>query len=138
MADQLNSFMQKFCSLWQAGNDARLNIECHAGQAQIHLQLNIHHQPHPQPPPQPQHQHRRHSGPSCLGRRTRRAQARAKAAKAATPTAEMAGKDDTLSPTHAIKIRLHIKLQLHKLGLSQLNKRMTASLTHMIMKISQL
>jgi hypothetical protein len=41
MAGQLNSFVKKFNSLWQAGNNARLNIECHAGNAQIHLQLNF-------------------------------------------------------------------------------------------------
>ena len=34
-------------SLWQAGNDARLNLECLAGKAQIHLQLNLHLQPQP-------------------------------------------------------------------------------------------
>ena len=41
MADQLNSFVKKFYSLWQAGNDACLNFKCHAGQAQIYLQLNV-------------------------------------------------------------------------------------------------
>jgi hypothetical protein len=46
MAGQLSSFVQKFYSLWQAGNDARLNIECHAGEAQIHLQLSLHQPPH--------------------------------------------------------------------------------------------
>ena len=71
MAGQLNSFVQKFYSLWQAGNDARLNLECHAGKAQIHLQLNLHLQPQPQhqprhhPPPPPQ-QPRRHLGPSHI------------------------------------------------------------------------
>jgi hypothetical protein len=37
MAGQLNSFVQKFYSLWNTGNDARLNLECHAGKAQFHL-----------------------------------------------------------------------------------------------------
>jgi hypothetical protein len=56
MAGQLNRFFQKFYSLLQAGNDARLNVECHAGNAQIHLRLNLHHQPHLQPQHQPRHQ----------------------------------------------------------------------------------
>ena len=54
MAGQLNSFVQKFYNLWNTGNDACLNLECHAGKAQIHLQLNLHLQPHLQP--QPRHQ----------------------------------------------------------------------------------
>ena len=41
MAGQLNSFVQKFYNLWNTGNDACLNLECHAGKAQIHLQLNL-------------------------------------------------------------------------------------------------
>jgi hypothetical protein len=54
MAGQLNSFVKKDYSLWQAGNDARLNLECHAGKAQIHLQLNLQLQPHLQPQPRRQ------------------------------------------------------------------------------------
>ena len=46
MAGQLCSFVQKFYSLWQARNNARLHIECHTGNAKIHLQLNLHHPPH--------------------------------------------------------------------------------------------
>ena len=42
MAGQLNSFLQKFYSIWQAGNGGRLNVECHAGKTQIHLQFNLH------------------------------------------------------------------------------------------------
>jgi hypothetical protein len=86
MAGQLNSFVQKFYSLWQAGNDARLNLECHAGKAQIHLQLNNHLQPHLQPqpchqPPSPPQQPRCHLEPSQLCRRVRCELARAAAAE---------------------------------------------------------
>ena len=94
MAEQLSSFLRKFCSLWQAGNDARLNLECHAGQAQIHLHLNL----HTPPPPQPHHQRPRCPGPSRLRRSTRRAEARASAAKADAPTAEMAVQTDDVDP----------------------------------------
>ena len=79
MADQLTNFLAKFRNEWQAGTDARLVIECHAGQAWIHL-----HQPlgyHPSPP----HKHHpRRPGPSRLRRRARRAEARE--AASATPT----------------------------------------------------
>jgi hypothetical protein len=53
MTGQLNSFVQKFDTLWNNGNDACLNLECHAGKAQIHLQLNLQLQPQQcqQPPP---------------------------------------------------------------------------------------
>ena len=97
MAGQLNSFVQKFYSLWNTGNDACLNLECHAGKAQIHLQLNLQLQPQQrqQPPPPPQ-QPRRHLGPSQLRRRARRELARAAAAEATDHVAENA--DDEAAP----------------------------------------
>jgi hypothetical protein len=89
----------QFYSLWQAGNDARLNLECHAGKAQIHLQLHLHLQPQPHhhPPPPPQ-QPRLHLGPSQLRRRARRELARATAAEAANPAAENADDDAAPAP----------------------------------------
>ena len=90
MAEQLDSFVNKFRSLWQAGNNARLSIECHAGQARVHLQLDL----PPPPPPPPQQQRPRRSGPSRFRRRARRAEARATVAKAVTPTAEIAVQTD--------------------------------------------
>ena len=91
MAGQLNSFAQKFYTLWNNGNDACLNLECHAGKAQIHLQLNLQLQPQQrqQPPPPPQ-QPRRHLGPSQLRCRARCELARAAAAEASDPAAEIA------------------------------------------------
>jgi hypothetical protein len=93
MAGQLNSFVQKFYSLWITGNDARLNLECHAGKAQIHLQLNLQLQPNLQPqprqqPPPPPQQPCHHLGPSQLRRHARRELARAAAAEATDPAAE--------------------------------------------------
>jgi hypothetical protein len=98
MAGQLNSFVHKFYTLWNTGNDACLNLECHAGIAKIHLQLNLQLQPHLQPqqrqqPPPPPQQPRRHLGPSQLRRRARRELARAAAAEAAGPAAENADAD---------------------------------------------
>jgi hypothetical protein len=104
MAGQLNSFVQKFYSLWRTGNDACLNLECHTGKSQIHLQLNLQLQPHLQPqhrqqssPPQ---QPRRHLVPSQLRRRARHELARAAAAEATDPADENANDDDAPAPTH--------------------------------------
>ena len=105
MGGQLDSFVRKFYSLWQAGNDARLNLECLAGK--IHLQLNLQpqqrHQPHHptqqrHQPPHPPQQPRRHLGPARLRRRTRRELARAAAAEAAHPAAESADVDVAPTP----------------------------------------
>ena len=103
MAGQLNSFVQKFYSLWRTGNDACLNLECHAGKAQIHLQLNLQLQPQQrqQPPPPPPQQPRRYLGPSQLRRRARRELARAAAAEATDPAAENADYDAApATPSH--------------------------------------
>ena len=76
--------VKKFQEFWQAGKDARLNLECHAGQVWLHLQVHL---PQP-PPPQRQQCHPPRQGPSRLRRRARRAEARSKAAeKAANQTA---------------------------------------------------
>ena len=88
----------KFCHEWQAGPDAHLVIECHAGKAWITL-----HQPLGYPSPPAQH-HPRSPGPSRLRRRARRAEARAAASAAPTDTpastAEMAVQAN-LSPATA-------------------------------------
>ena len=91
MADQLSNFLVKFRHEWQAGKNARLQIECHAGKAWITL-----HQPLGYSSPPAQH-HPRRPGPSRLRRRARRADARAAASAAPTGTAEMAVQAD-LSP----------------------------------------
>ena len=75
---------KQFQEFWKAGKDARLNLECHAGE--VWLQLHVH---LPQPPPHQSyhHPHLPRQGPSRLRRRARRSEAREKAAeKAVNPT----------------------------------------------------
>ena len=80
MADRLTHFLDIFRNTWQAGTDARLIVECHAGHAWITL-----HQPLGLPPFPPK-QHHRKLGPARLCRNARRAQAR-EAASASAETA---------------------------------------------------
>ena len=102
MADQLRNCFDKFQSIWQAGNNARLHLECHAGQVWIHLQLHL-----VQPPPPPP---KLKPGPSRLRRRARRAEARAAGTAAsaapveisAPASAEMAVQTDPI-PSEAVK-----------------------------------
>ena len=85
---------KKFQDFWKAGKDARLNLECHAGQVWLNLQVYL-----PQPPPP-----RSHYPPpprqdsSRQRRRARRAEARAQAAvnaaKPAAVTAEVSVQTD--------------------------------------------
>ena len=96
---QLNSFVVKFHQLWQAGYNAHLNVDCHAGYAWCGLRVDL-----GAAPAAPRHQHqqvrpgsRRHA-PSYRRRLEARAAARAaasndaeKATEDATETAEEAG-----------------------------------------------
>ena len=79
---EATELFKNFQHLWQAGKDARLNLECHAGQVWLHLQVQLHHPPSPQQ----YHPHPPRQGPSRLRRRARRAEERAKAAANAAPT----------------------------------------------------
>ena len=90
MSDPLSNFIDKFQNVWRAGKDARLVIECQAGQAWISIHQHI-----GLPPPPPKQHHRR-PGPARLRRSARRAQARAEAENvfAAAITAEMAVQTD--------------------------------------------
>ena len=81
MTDQIANFLSKFCKEWQAGTDARLYVECHAGQAWVSLHQPLGHLP---PPPSSS---RRPPGPSRLRRSAKRAQARAAASATPVPTA---------------------------------------------------
>ena len=119
MADQLSNFLRKFQEVWQAGKDARLFLECHAGQAVLNLHVRLE---HPLPPPQQHHHHHRRPGPSRLRRRARRAAARAAAnaapaaAKAASEeettvaTAEMAVQTDNVKKTSDIAVQADVPL----------------------------
>ena len=103
MSDPLSIFINKFRSVWQAGTDARLFIECHAGQAWVSLHHHI-----PRPPP-PLKQPPRHPGPSRLHRRRRRADARA--AEAAVATAEMAVQTDDVPQTSEVAVQAALVVQ---------------------------
>ena len=82
----------KFKELWHAGKNARLSMECYAGQAWLSLHIHL----HQQPPPQPHLQRRQ--GPSRLRRRERREAARksASAAEKAVATCESSPDASTL------------------------------------------
>ena len=79
MAETLSNLLKNFKETWQAGKDARLFLECHAGQVWMNLHLRLSH-----PPPPPKHHQPRKPGPSRLRRRARRAEAREAAEKAAS------------------------------------------------------
>ena len=83
---EATELFKNFQHLWQAGKDARLNLECHAGQVWLHLQVQLHHPPSPQQ----YHPHPPRQGPSRLRRRARRAEERAKAAANVAPSKSIA------------------------------------------------
>ena len=93
MADRLQDFIVTFCTKWRAGTNARMVVECHAGQAWILLHKSLGYPPllpqYDRQPPQPQTHHK--ASPSRLRHRAKRAQAFA-AASAATKTAKAAVK----------------------------------------------
>ena len=99
MADQLKNCFDKFQSIWQAGNDARLHLECHAGQVWVHLQIHPV-QPHPQ---------QKQPGPSRLRCRARRTEARAAgtAATAAPPVNSAAASAEMAVYTGPMPIQHH-------------------------------
>ena len=90
-----------FQTYWQAGTDARLNIECHAGKVWMNLEVRL---SHPPPPLFPHHSHYGAPPPHCqparqspsrLKRRAKCAEARAVAKAAVCGAAEnVAVKDD--------------------------------------------
>ena len=83
---EIKELLHKFQDLWQAGSDACLNLECHAGQVWMKFQVKLCH------PPPPKHRPSSRQGPSRLRRRARRAEERAAAAQLAeeVPTKEVA------------------------------------------------
>ena len=75
---ELDTFVQKFHQLWNAGLNAHLDLDCHAGVAWVGLRLQLGH------PPGPKHHqvfpssgHRKVFSPSYQRRRERRSAARA-------------------------------------------------------------
>lgn len=91
MSDPLFYFLNKFREIWRESKDARLIVECHAGQAWLSLH---HHLPCPPPPSwqSPPHRQSRPS-PSRIRRRLRRANARA-VAEQATHVSVQRNEDD--------------------------------------------
>ena len=77
-ATELESFIQKFHQLWNAGFSAHLDLDCHAGLASVGIRLQLGHPPppgpfvhrvySPPPPPPP----RKSFSPSYRRRRERR------------------------------------------------------------------
>ena len=77
---QLNSFIGKCVSLWQAGLDASLELKTFQGEASAHIHLGL----GQAPCVQKTHQQPRHvPSPSCVRRTARRAEARRLAAEGA-------------------------------------------------------
>ena len=68
---EATELFSKFQHIWQAGTDARLSLECHAGQVRLNLQVHLLH------PPQQHHPPRQGPSPSRLRRHAKRAEARA-------------------------------------------------------------
>ena len=60
-----SELFEKFQELWHAGKNARLSMECYAGQAWLSLHIHLHQKPPPQP-----HLHCR-QGPSRFPRHER-------------------------------------------------------------------
>ena len=79
--EQLNSFIGKFVSLWQAGLDASLELKTFQGKASAHIHVGLGQAPCLQKtrPPQPHHV----PSPSRVCRRARREEARRLAAEQA-------------------------------------------------------
>ena len=80
----LTNLIAQFEREWRAGNNARVQLECHAGQAWLSLHPHVQH-----PPPYQDACPRRQPGPSRLRRRARRPALHSKA-NAETNTAEVA------------------------------------------------
>ena len=100
---ELFNFVKKFLNLWHSGQNARMSVECEAGQAYVNLHLHLGPADHEK---QEHQQPQKRAGPSRLRRRERRAQTRAEAAKAdphpfSNPTAEEAGESSKAADNSA-------------------------------------
>ena len=75
----MNNLIAQFQSEWRPGNDARVHLKCHAGQAWLSLHLYVQHPPLHQEP-----RHLRQPGPSRFCRRGKAAPEAADARAAVT------------------------------------------------------
>ena len=100
---ELDTFIRKFHQLWNAGLNAHLDLDCHAGLAWVGLRLQLGHPPGP-----PQHQVRPHHQKSFSSsyqlRRERRSAAQANIQHAGKASNQSIHKDTSKSSTeHAEK-----------------------------------
>ena len=86
-SDPIAYFLGKFREMWRDGLEARLSVECHAGQAW----MSIHHRL-PCPPSSSPQSPRKRPSPSRIRRRARHAHARAAAAQADPSPVQVDGK----------------------------------------------
>ena len=116
MAGLLSCFVQNFCSLWQAGNDARLTLNTTRDKHRFIYNsiFTINHTLN--------HilSHNNNTAVTLDPLISAAAQDRVKLeiqmSKLPPPLLIWQNRMTILSPTHSIKMCLHIKLQLHKLG----------------------
>ena len=89
MAANITNTVKVFEEYWQAGINAHLHLECHAGKVWMNLEVHL---TCPPPPPPPRHHgsQRPRQSPSRLRRRARRAEACAAAKAAVTGATENA------------------------------------------------
>ena len=74
---EIDTFVRKFHQLWNAGLNAHLDLDCHAGVAYVGLRLQLGHAPGPPHyESQPQQNPRKYYSPSYQRRRERRSAAR--------------------------------------------------------------
>lgn len=92
----LQFFVENFYKIWRAGNDARLIIECKAGNASVSLHHHVSQPPPPLKPSKP-----RRAGPSRIRRRAKRAMARAAAENVAF-TANISVQTDSVHYTSEV------------------------------------
>ena len=105
--NELFDFVTKFYNLWHSGKNARMFLECEAGEAIVNIRLNLgHSQPHQEAAPHhhfPPHPPRR-AGPSRQRRRERRAQARELAAAADVARSTQPSNHSSLPAEKAVAI----------------------------------
>ena len=109
---------QHFQTMWQAGTNARLSLESHAGEVWVNFQVHLKHPPPPPhiPPPPPVHvQQPRRKSPLRMRRRARRAKACAAANVAVSSgvSADAAVQTDTASSNHEV-LSNHDPDELHQ------------------------
>ena len=72
---ELNSFVQKFYQLWNAGYNAHLDVDCHDGAAWVGLRVKLGHPTSPHHEVYPRSHYRKSFSPSYQRRRKQRAAA---------------------------------------------------------------